>query len=770
MVDMIIKERYKIYDKVGSGGMATVYIARDLITYEVVAVKILKDELTTSPNYIKRFLREAEIVSKMDHENITKVKDFGVDNNKYFIVMEYVEGKTLSQLLEEKGKFEIIEAIDIVIQILKALQYASENGVEVHRDIKPQNIMINKDGVVKVMDFGIARVSTAHTMTHEGSLLGTPYYVSPEQAQGKNVDIRSDIYSVGITFYQLINGAPPFEADTPWGVINMHLTKEPPPLNLPEKFQDIEYIIKKSLSKNKEERYQKPQDFINDLLLIKKGKSIKKRLVLKEKEESKEGFGEVYINTNPQNSKIYIDGIEKGVSPILIQNLISKKYEIQIEKEGYEKKVLKIDILPERRAILNVNLKLKKEVKLSEEEIYKPKIFLNKNFIKILIISIIIISGISLFFFLKLKPQNVNNNQQIIYGSLIIKSKPEGLDIFIDGNSTGYKTPYQFNNLSPKNYDIEVKYKNQTKKEFITLKSGESKEINFVFEEEIYANLKIESEPNGAKIFIDENDTGFITPHEFNDILIGNHTIKIMLEGYEDYILTTYVSNPKEIKITLIKKEEKYGVMKIKSNPPECEVYINNEYKGKSPMEINLVKGKYKVKLKHKEYEDWENEFNIEENKETLIEANLKKIVTESYGTLIVNSTPKANVYIDGILKGQTPLSLKLKEGSYKIKIYIEGYETYEKNINIAPNEEQNISVTLKKIVLKSYIKIVTNPKGVEVYIDKIFVGLSDDTFETKPGTHEIILRLEGYIDYLTEINIKEGETKKIEVALEKSP
>ncbi|MGC8943048.1 MAG: serine/threonine-protein kinase [Caldisericia bacterium] len=769
MIDMIIKERYKIYDKVGSGGMATVYIARDLKTYEVVAIKILKEELISSPNYIKRFLREAEIVSKMNHENITKVKDFGVDDNKYFIVMEYVEGKTLSQLLEEKGKFEIFEAIDIVIQILRALQYASENGVEAHRDIKPQNIMINKDGLVKVMDFGIARVSTAHTMTHEGSLLGTPYYVSPEQAQGKSVDIRSDIYSVGITLYQLINGSPPFEADTPWGVINMHLTKEPPPLNLPEKFSDIDYIIRKSLSKNKEDRYQSPNEFISDLLLIKKGKSIKKKVPLKEKEELIEGKGEIYINTNPKDAKIFIDGINKGFSPLLIQDLVSKKYEIEIEKDGFENKKLTIDIIPDRRAILNINLKLKKKEALKEGISLSKESFFKKNFIKILIISLIIISGISFVIFYKLKPKKVEN-QQIIYASLTVKSIPEGLEIFIDGNTTGFKTPYQFNNLSPKSYNIEVKYKDKSKKESITLNSGENKELSFIFEEASFVNLTIESEPVGAKIFIDDKDTGFITPHSFNEISIGDHTIKLSLEGFEDYILTTNINQDKNIKVSLNKIIEKVGVLKIQSNPTESDIYINDEYKGKTPMEISLPIGKYKVKIKNKDYEDWEKEFEVEEGKEILVEASLNKITQTLEGTLIINSNPKANVYIDGAYKGITPLNIKLKEGVYKIKISLEGYEVYEKNVSIKPNEVQNVAVTLKKLYLKTYIKVITNPKKVEVYIDKVLVGLSDGTFEIKPGTHELILRLEGYLDYLTDVTLKEGETKEINVTLEKSP
>lgn len=762
----IIKERYKIYDKVGSGGMATVYIARDLSTYEVVAVKILKDELTSSPNYIKRFLREAKIVSKMDHENITKVKDFGVDDNRYFIVMEYVEGKTLSQLIEERGKFEIIEAIDIVIQILKALQYAKENGIEAHRDIKPQNIMINKDGVVKVMDFGIARVSFSHTMTQEGSLLGTPYYISPEQAQGKEVDIRSDIYSVGITFYQLISGNPPFDSDTPWGIINMHLTKEPPTLDLPEKFKDLDYIIKKSLSKNKEERYQTPEEFIKDLQLVKSGKSIKKKVEFKEKEIFREGFGEIFIKTEPENAKILIEGEEKGFSPLLIENLPSKKYEIFIQKEGFEKKKLFVDVLPDRRAIINI--KLKREVKVSESKVLKPKFTLQKKFI-FLVILLLIITSVIFALYSKFKPK-VIPNEVINFASITIKSKPEGLPIYIDGKETQFKTPYKLTNLTPKEYNVEVRFKDQIKKETINLNSGENREVNFIFEENLFVNLKIESEPQGAKIFIDDNDTGYVTPYTLNDISVGNHTIKLKLESYEDYSLNINLTENKEVKVILNKITVKYGLLKIKSEPNECEIYIDNEFKGKSPMEINITPGKYKVKLTHEDYEDWEKEVNIEENKEVLIEANLNKKTVIKEGTLNVNSTPKANLYIDGVYKGQTPLTLKLKEGNHKIKISLSGYEDYEKSVNIVANEEQNISITLKKIGSKSYLKIITKPKGVEVYIDKTLVGLSDGTFEVKPGKHEIILRLEGYLDYLTEITIKEGETKTLEVTLEKSP
>jgi len=764
----VIKGRYKIYDKVGSGGMATVYIARDLETYEVVAIKVLKEELITSPNYVKRFLREAEVVYNMKHENITSVKDFGIEDNTYFIVMEYVEGKTLSQLLEEKGKFEIEEAIDIIIQVLKALQYAHDNGIEAHRDIKPQNIMIDKNKVVKVMDFGIARISTTHTLTQEGSLLGTPDYVSPEQAQGKDVDIRSDIYSVGITLFQLINGSPPFEADTPWGVINMHLYDNPPLLELPERYSELSLIINRSLAKEKDERYQTPNEFIEDLNLLKKGKPLKRKISKERKYTIEGGIGELFINTKPEGVKIFLDGVEKGETPILLKNLASKKYNVELVKDGFKKQILSANVLPDRRANLNIDMVVsKKEPKEIEQ---KPISKFKLNPKSILFILIILIASISLIFLFKPK-EKTPINQPVVYGTLFVNSKPSGLDIYLDGNKTDYKTPYTFTNLSAKNYTVEVKYNDELKQEEILLNGGDRKEVIFEFNEVVTGNLKVESEPTGAKIFIDDNDTGNITPYTLNNITSGEHNIKLTIQGYEDFTLKVNIPETKEIKVTLNKIAEKLGTLKVQSEPQNAEIYINNEYKGKTPFEIKLSIGKYNLKLKLTDYDDWQKEVEIKSDEETSINATLSKtIITVSEGTLKITSTPKAYVYINNQLKGQTPLNLKLAEAEYKVKIYLEGYETYEKTIKIVKGEEQNITVTLKKIISKTYIKILTDPENAEVYIDKIFLGLSGDKFEVKPGKHEILIKIEGYIDYLSDIDIKEGETKTINVTLEKIP
>lgn len=757
MIGKVIKNKYKIYDKVGSGGVATVYIARDLTTNEVVAVKVLKEELTNSPNYVKRFLREAEIVYNMDHPNIAKVKDFGVENDVYFIVMEYIEGKTLSQILEQRGALSVEEAVKITIQILEALQYAYEKGVEAHRDIKPQNIMIDKNQNVKVMDFGIARVSFSHTMTQEGSFLGTPYYISPEQAQGKEVDIRSDIYSVGITLYQLITGNPPFDADTPWAIVNMHLTKEIPKLKLPQEYEKLNNILKKALEKDKEKRYRTPIEFIEDLKKIIDYKIEEKPSIKKEK--IFEGTGDLYIETNPDDAEIFINGDKKGRSPLLIENLEDGRYEVTILKEGYKKQTINVDIIKGKRAVIKLNL-----VKISEKKAKKTTLFAT------IAISAILISILSIFLLNKPKNQNKIDYNFVVFGSITVKSEPKGLDIYLNGEATGKKTPFTFSSLEPGNYKIEVFYQNEKKSEFINLSSGENREIYFNFLN--FGKLIIDSEPNGAKIYLDGVDTNLKTPGVLENVKFGKHQIKLTLDGYEDYLINIDLNKQeKEIKVKLNKITSLTGTLEIKTIPEGAIVYINDEEIGITPLNKNLEIGKYKIKISLEGYEDYLSEVTIVENKVSRIEIKLNEIKKE--GTLIVKSTPSANVYINGKFKGSTPLKINLPEGEHSVLITLEGYERYEKVVKIYAEKEELIEVSLRKTTVspkKSYVVIYSTPPKGEVYIDKKFVGLTNGKFEITPGKHEILIRLEGYLDYLVDINIKEGETKEINVILTKNP
>ena len=213
-VGQIFDRRYKILKVIGIGGMAVVFAAQDLLMHRNVAVKMLKDDINSDIQAVKRFINESKAVAMLSHPNIVNIFDVSVKDNLKYIVMELIEGITLKNYILKKGVLGYSEIISITEQILLALDHAHQKGI-VHRDIKPQNIMMLKNGLIKVADFGIAKLPNAETVTMTDKAIGTVFYISPEQASGKKIDRRSDIYSLGITMYEMATGKLPFVADSP---------------------------------------------------------------------------------------------------------------------------------------------------------------------------------------------------------------------------------------------------------------------------------------------------------------------------------------------------------------------------------------------------------------------------------------------------------------------------------------------------------------------------------------------------------------------------
>ena len=241
-IGTLLDNRYEILEVIGTGGMAVVYKARCNRLNRLVAIKVLKRELSQDEEFRRRFHAESQAVAMLSHPNIVSVYDVSHSNNLDYIVMELIEGITLKQYLEQKGRLNWREALHFSTQIAKALEHAHSRGI-IHRDIKPHNIMILKDGSVKVADFGIARISSAqNTLTREA--LGSVHYISPEQAKGGKVDYRSDLYSLGVVMYEMLTGRPPFDGDTPVSVAIQHINAKPVmprELNpdIPEGFEQI---------------------------------------------------------------------------------------------------------------------------------------------------------------------------------------------------------------------------------------------------------------------------------------------------------------------------------------------------------------------------------------------------------------------------------------------------------------------------------------------------------------------------------------------------
>ena len=263
----LLGNRYEIIEKIGNGGMATVYKATDKVLKRYVAVKILRDEFTTDEEFIRRFEVEAQSAARLTHANIVSIFDVGVDGNLYYIVMELIQGKTLKEIIiKEKGPLPWKWSINVAIQIASALEVAHRNNI-VHRDIKPHNIIITEDGVAKVTDFGIAKAVSNSTITAFGTTIGSVHYFSPEHAKGGFTDRKSDIYSLGVVMYEMVTGNVPFDADTPVSVALKHMQEMPEePIEInPNIPTSVNKIIMKALQKEPNLRYQTATEMLEDL-------------------------------------------------------------------------------------------------------------------------------------------------------------------------------------------------------------------------------------------------------------------------------------------------------------------------------------------------------------------------------------------------------------------------------------------------------------------------------------------------------------------------
>ncbi|ACB84923.1 Stk1 family PASTA domain-containing Ser/Thr kinase [Natranaerobius thermophilus] len=266
MIGELLINRYQIVMHVGTGGMASVYKAKDQILNRYVAIKVLLPQFAHDEEFIKKFRREAQAAASLSHFNVVSIYDVGQDGDRHFIVMEYIEGKSLKEVIIEKAPLPVNKAVDIVCQISDALIHAHANNV-VHRDIKPHNILITTEGKAKVTDFGIARAVSEATQTYTSSVMGSAHYFSPEQAKGSYTSERSDIYSVGVVLYEMLTGNVPFNGGSPVSVALKHIQEMPEkPTNYnPDIPQELERVIMRALEKDQAFRYQNVKDLMDDL-------------------------------------------------------------------------------------------------------------------------------------------------------------------------------------------------------------------------------------------------------------------------------------------------------------------------------------------------------------------------------------------------------------------------------------------------------------------------------------------------------------------------
>jgi serine/threonine protein kinase len=267
MVGEVLSDRYEVEELVGTGGMSSVYRAHDRLLDRKVALKVLHQQFTDDADYVERFRREARAVAALSHPNIVTVIDRGEHENRQFIVFEYIDGENLKALIERRGSAPVATALELAMQIARGLSFAHQQGL-VHRDVKPQNVLLNGDGQAKVTDFGIARsLDVQQGMTQTGTVLGTSDYIAPEQAQGQRVDEHTDVYSLGVVLYELLTNEVPFPGENFVAVAMRHINEEPPSIRdkRPDVSPRLEAAVHRAMAKRPEDRFQTMADFCREL-------------------------------------------------------------------------------------------------------------------------------------------------------------------------------------------------------------------------------------------------------------------------------------------------------------------------------------------------------------------------------------------------------------------------------------------------------------------------------------------------------------------------
>ena len=323
-----INDRYEVRKLIGEGGMANVYLGYDTILERDVAIKVLRGDLADDEKFVRRFRREAQNASLLSHPNIVQIYDVGEDDGNFYIVMEYIKGQTLKQLIKKRGKLSVPETIDIISQLTDGLAHAHDSYI-IHRDIKPQNIMILEDGMVKITDFGIAMAINASDLTQTNSVMGSVHYLPPEQASGKGSTIKSDIYSLGILMYEMLAGTMPFKGETAVEIAMKHLKNPMPSVRKenPSVPQSLENIILKATAKNTKNRYNNVREVYDDIkTCLDKSRKDEKRIVFKYPENEYSDENTQVVNNLKDEIKAKEEEKAKKKEELIVKEIEENEY------------------------------------------------------------------------------------------------------------------------------------------------------------------------------------------------------------------------------------------------------------------------------------------------------------------------------------------------------------------------------------------------------------------------------------------------------------
>ncbi len=696
MINRIVRN-FEIKELIATGGMAAIYKAVQTSLDRVVAVKILHGHLAQDKNFIARFEREAKAAANLKHENVVNIIDYGKAEDVYFIAMEYVEGRSLKDLINSIKFVPNDIAFAIVNAIGQGLDHAHRKGV-VHRDIKPANILIGYDGTVKIADFGLAQAQDLTSVTVTGSIVGTPAYMSPEQAAGKKVDSRTDIFSLGVVFYEMITGIKPFTGENYSSVIHEILTVKPPkPVDAnPLVTKEVNDIIERMLEKDSDKRYQDISDVNEDISSYFHRKNIK---------ISKKKIGE-FISTPAEHFKSLVEKrkekhFERG---LYFMTLGLEKIDDAISEFS---KVLHLDPNDIKAQKYYSDLKKKKEKKVMVRE-KKEVVPAKKN----MLLPVGIIAGVlvvvMLFAFFKRRGRGRHLEEPTGLSSVNIKSTPSEASIFLDNKNTELVTPARIENVSAGGHTLKLlKAGFSPYIENFVAKEGDTLVLNAILSEEVkpisYGSIVVKSKPTNASVFLDNVNQKLRTPCTLKNIQEGEHKIKIAKKGYEAVEVSRNVTSdkPAQVSVTLKKSATKpvsssqFSYMKINVSP-WAKIYIDDRYIETTPIAgpIKVPSGTHSVKLENPNFKTWQKRVIFKPGKTITLDVKLEP----REGFLRLTVKPWADVYIDGKFYETTPIAkpIKLSAGKHSLKLINPSFRPYEEQIVIPINKMLKKYVELK--------------------------------------------------------------------------
>lgn len=684
--------RYEILRELGRGSMGVVYEAHDPQIDRIVALKVLRQDRHASDAFVRRFLKEARAIGRLSHPNIVTVHDVGEDQGTIYIAMEFLEGRPLHQVIEEKS-FDVEEVLNLGIQIAETLDYAHSKGV-VHRDIKPSNILVQPKGRIKITDFGIAHIEdpSATLQTQDGEILGTPAYMSPEQVLGKPVDGRSDLFSLGVILYELSTGTRPFgrQGKTLATLFNEITNTSPPePVELNKALDPgLSKVIMKCLAKDPAQRYPTGEALAEALrdcrgteTVVVPVQTVPPPVTVPSKPSrlripllvfmvlvaSAAGFALFYpgardkiaswsakprpaatatlkAESRPEGAEVWIDGTYRGKTPLEVE-LPLGEHSMRAAALGYEEWT--------------------HTVQLTE-------------------------TGV--------RPLKIELRPKVALAFLKIQSTPAGALLSIDGVAEG-RTPLGLElPLGEHRVALTLEGHEEWSR---NIQLSEEREYSMLAELRPVdavrpATLKVETDPPGADILVDGELKGR-GPMEVS-LPTGRYRVAARMEGYRESSQEVPLDKPGPYALRLtLPRLVKEGTLRLASTPAGARIFLNGESRGITPLELKIPPGEHMLKLSLENHQEWEERIRIAEGRDYPVNVTLKPIVRES--VLSLTSVPSnASVFIDGTAKGKTPLRLKLPPGSYKVQLKLSRYRDWESSVQLIADEEYPLKVTLTRL------------------------------------------------------------------------